>query len=511
MPFGRSGKRGWCLLGAGALLLAVACTGPQTSASGVIVAIDQPPTNLDPRLGTDAASARLVELLFSALVRRTPSGEIVGDLALEWEIPDPTTYRFRLREGVRFHDGRALTARDVVYTFRSMLDGTVSSPKSGTYRIIESVEAPDESTVLFRLSEPAAPFLWNLSLGAIGIVPEGWTPAAGTPPGSGPFRLAAFRRDAEIVLERNDDYFGERPHIERVTFRVIPDALVRALELRKGTVDIAPNVLPPDMVVTLGEVPHLSVLDAAGTNYQYLAFNLEDPVFADVRVRQAIAHAVDRESIVRYLWRDQARLADSLLPPGNWAHADGLPSWDYDPERARALLREAGHPDLSFTYRTSTDPTGLLVASVLQEQLRELGIAMRIQSNEFATFYSDVVAGNFQMYSLRWIGGNNDPDMFNLVFHSGMVPPNGATRGRYRNSEVDRWIELARREIDTERRRQYYHAIQETVARELPYVSLWYLDNVVVYNRRVGDLEVDPTGSYGFLTRIRILPPDDLR
>jgi peptide/nickel transport system substrate-binding protein len=101
--------------------------------------------------------------------------------------------------------------------------------------------------------------------------------------------------------------------------------------------------------------------------------------------------------------------------------------------------------------------------------------------------------------------------MFNLVFHSGMVPPNGANRGRYRNSEVDRWIELARREIDTERRRQYYHAIQETVARELPYVSLWYLDNVVVYNRRVGDLEVDPTGSYGFLTRIRILPPDDLR
>jgi peptide/nickel transport system substrate-binding protein len=472
----------------------------------VRVALDQPPTNLDPRVGTDAASGRLAELIYSSLVRRAPTGEVEGDLAFDWDIPDPTTYVFHLREDVRFHDGRALRASDVVYTFRSMLDGSLQTPKSGTYRLVESVEAPDAATVRFRLREPWAPFLWNVSLGAIGIVPEGWPVSAGIPPGTGPFRLESFRPDVEAVLVRNDDYYGIRPAVGRVVFRIIPDALVRALELRNGTVDIAANVLPPDMVETLRTAPHLRILNGSGTNYQYLAFNLEDPVFSDVRVRQAIAHAIDREAIVRYLWRDQARLADSLLPPGNWARAEGLPSWDYDPERARALLAEAGRSDLAFTYRTSTDPTGLLVASVLQEQFRELGIAMRIQSNEFATFYSDVVAGNFQMYSLRWIGGNNDPDMFNLVFHSSMVPPNGANRGRYRNADVDRWIELARRETDRELRREYYRAVQETVADELPYVSLWYLNNVVVHNRRILGLEIDRTGSYDFLTRIRIAP-----
>jgi len=168
------------------------------------------------------------------------------------------------------------------------------------------------------------------------------------------------------------------------------------------------------------------------------------------------------------------------------------------------LLREAGEEHLSFTYRTATDDTGRLLASVLQQQLREVGIQMEIRSNEFATFYSDVVKGNFQMYSLRWIGGNNDPDILNFVFHSMMFPPNGANRGRYANTEVDRLIDLARREVDTEKRKAAYQEIQRIVAKDLPYVSLFYVDNVVVYNRRIGGMKLYPAGEYEFLADVSI-------
>jgi peptide/nickel transport system substrate-binding protein len=445
------------------ILLIAACGAPVPSANTITVALDQPPTNLDPRIGTDAASERLTQLMFSSLVRRNEASEIVPDLARDWDIPDPQTYVFRLREDVRFHDGRPLGARDVVFTFASILDGSVRTAKAGTYRVIESVDAPDPFTVRFRLREPYAPFLWNLSLGAIGIVPEG-TPAGDSrsvPPGSGPFVFRHYRQDDEILLTRNDAYFDSGPHIENVRFRIVADAVVRALELRNGSLDIALNALPPDMVETLRDEPHLAVLNGEGSNYQYLAFNLEDPAFSDPRVRQAVAHAIDRESIVRHLWRGQARLADSLLPPENWAYFGGGVRYAYDPERARDLLEAAGREDLAFTYKTSTDPTGLLVAAVLQDQFGKLGIRMDIRSNEFATFYSDIIAGSFQMYSLRWIGGNNDPDMFNLVFHSAMEPPNGANRGHYRNPDVDRWIELARRESDPEIRKVYYRQILE--------------------------------------------------
>ncbi len=347
------------------------------------------------------------------------------------------------------------------------------------------LKRPTTDTVVFKLKEPFAPFLWNLTRGAIGIVPDG-SPAdfAKNPVGSGAFKFIRYDPDSEVVLERNDGYYGKKPIVSRFQFKIIPEAIVRALELRKGSVDIALSVLTPDMVEALRGNKDLAVLQAPGTNYQYVAFNLKDPLFSDVRVRKAIAYAIDRDKIIRYLWRGQAKPATGVIPPSNWSYAEDVETYPYNPQRARELLREAGHENLSFTYRTATDDTGRLMAAVLQQQLREVGIQMDIRSNEFATFYSDVVKGNFQMYSLRWIGGNNDPDILNFVFHSMMFPPNGANRGRYANAEVDRLIDLARREVDTEKRKAAYQSIQRIVAEDLPYVSLFYVDNVAVYNKR---------------------------
>ena len=494
------------LLTALLIVLVSGCAAPPVP-DVVTLAIENPPLNLDPRIGLDASSERIASLIFSSLVRRDESSAIVPDLAESWDIPDPTTYIFHLRRGVRFHDGRLLTARDVIYTFRSILDRSVETPKLGTYLLVEEIEAVDDLTVRFSLKEPFAPFLWNLTSGAIGIVPEGaGSELAQHPIGSGPFVFEHYRRDEEVFLRSNPDYYGVQPRIEAVRFKIVPEAIVRALELRKGTVDIALDVLPPDMVEALGDEAELAVMNEDGTNYQYLAFNLEDPVFANVNVRRAIAHAVDRESIIRDLLRNQARRAESVLPPENWAYFDGVDRYDYDPDRARELLREAGYDDLSFTYRTSTDETGLLVATVLQQQLKDVGISMEIRSNEFGTFFADVLAGNFQIYSLRWIGGNNDPDIFNSIFHSEMVPPNGRNRGRYSNPDIDNWVELARREVDQEKRKEYYALVQQTIARDLPYVSLWYPNTVCVFNTRIQGMKLSPTGDYEFLNQIWIDP-----
>jgi len=178
--------------------------------------------------------------------------------------------------------------------------------------------------------------------------------------------------------------------------------------------------------------------------------------------------------------------------------------YPYDPDRARELLKEAGHENLSFTYRTSQDDTGRLMAVILQQQLKEIGVTMEIRSNEFATFFADIIAGNFQMFSLRWIGANNDPDIFNLIFHSRSVPPNGSNRGHYSNPRVDELVEFARHENDVEKRKDAYREVQRIVAEELPYLNLFFLDNVCIYNKRIEGIKLYPAGDFAFFTGIRI-------
>ena len=218
------------------LCLVSSCTSLERRQPGsVIMALDEAPQNLDPRIGIDATSERLIQLMFSSLVKRTPEFTVEPDLALSWDIPNPTTYIFHLREDALFHDGRKVTARDVVFTFRSLLDGSVKSTKRGTFRLVQSVEATDDRTVIFKLKEPFAPFLWNLTRGGIGIVPEGSAPnVAMNPIGSGAFKFVRYIPDGEVVLERNDSYYGEKPRISTVVFKIVPEAVVRALELQKG-------------------------------------------------------------------------------------------------------------------------------------------------------------------------------------------------------------------------------------------------------------------------------------
>ena len=511
---GRGRVRSFLVLALLAVLSACSRGTPSSPDPGTIVfLIETYPASLDPRIATDAQSQYIQGLLFNSLVRRNGRMEVVPDLATRWEIPDPRTYVFHLRPGVRFHDGRPLTAADVRYTFESLLSGKVASVKATVFQDIQTIETPDPQTVTFRLKEPFAAFLWNLVLPGMGIVPDGsGKEFARKPVGSGPYRFVRSKQEEEIVVERNPAYFRELPKIERVRFRVVPEAITRALELERGSADIALNSLAPDMIPALAKNNALRTTQSPGTTYAYIAMNLDDPVLARREVRQALAYSIDRPAILRSLFRGQGRLADNILPPNHWAYEADIRRYDYDPDRARALLDAARLlPDphgvrFTVTIKTSTEESSRLLAAVLQDQLSRVGIRLEIRSLEFATFYSDITRGSFQLYTLRWIGGNNDPDIFDYAFHSARIPPRGANRGHFRNAEVDRWLASARSEADLAKQKVYYSCIQKMLAEDLPYISLWYLDNVAVTQKRLGYPQLDPGGNFDFLETIEFEP-----
>jgi peptide/nickel transport system substrate-binding protein len=339
----------------------------------------------------------------------------------------------------------------------------------------------------------------------MGIVPAGsGEEMTQHPIGSGPFKFVSAETDREVVIERNDDYWGGKARLARVRFAVVPDATTEALELRKGSGDVTINSLTPDTVYTLARDPHLGVEHAAGTRLAYLGFNLRDPILKDARVRRAIAYALDRQPMIEYLWRGEAQPARSVLPPQSWAFNGDIPAYDHNLDKANQLLDAAGYPAVNgvrfhITMKTSTDENTRLMVAVMQQQLRAAGIALDIRSFEFATFFADVQHGAFQMYGLRWIGGNEDPDIFEYAFASAKFPPNGANRGYYSNPKVDALIDKARREIDPKVRKPLYAEVQRILAEDLPYINLWYLDNVLVHTRRVQNLKLNPAGNYDFL------------
>ena len=476
----------------------------------LVMIIESSPTDLDPRVGIDAQSERIDELLFDALLTRDEHLNVQPGLAEKWEIPDPQTYIFHLHRGATFHDGQPLTSRDVKWTFDSMLHGKIRSTKTSAYRYIDRIETPDDFTVVFRLNEPYATLLWNLSEGAIGIVPYGTLGEMTRKPiGSGPFKFVSAEPDQEVILERNDNYWGGKARLSRVRLAVVPDPTTRALELRKGSADLAINALAADTIVALETQPNLQIERGPGTILSYMGFNTRDPVLRDVRVRQAIACAIDRRPLLHYIWRGFAQPATSVLPVQSWAYDPAASGYAYDPQRARQILDAAGYPPhhgvrFHLTMKTSTEESTRLLAAVLQQQLRDVGIALDIRTFEFATFLADVTTGSFQVYSLRWIGGNEDPDIFDTAFHSRNFPPVGRNRGFYTNPRLDSLIDQARRETDQNVRRRLYFEVQEILARDVPYVNLWYYDNVLVHSRRVRNLTLNPSGNYDFLKTAEI-------
>jgi peptide/nickel transport system substrate-binding protein len=478
-----------------------------------ILLIESSPTSLDPRVGTDAQSEHIDELIFDALVERGKDYNFRPGLATRWEWLNDRTLLFHLRDGVRFHDGRRFTSADVKSTLDSLRDGSIASPKSGSYVNVESIDAPDPLTVVLHLKQPDNTLLASLSSGAIGIVPAGsgrdfWQ----HPIGTGPYRFVRQEVDKEIELERFQDAWEGAPNLARLRFSVVPDAITRTLELEKGSADAAVNAIPADAVASLRTKPGIAVESAPGTVVNYLGFSMRDPILKDVRVRQAIAYAMNRQQMIDALLHGQARIADGLLPREHWASEVNVPHYNFDPARADVLLDAAGYKRdargvrFHLTLKTSTDETTRLLAMVLQQQMRAVGIELELRSFEFATFYSDVTRGAFQMYALRWVGGNEQPDILSYAFASNHIPPKGANRGYYSNPEVDRLLFEAGTTVDQKQQTIAYKAAQRILAVELPELPLWYMNSVVVHRTRLTGVEATSSGNFDFLRHAELHP-----
>ncbi|MDH5638414.1 MAG: ABC transporter substrate-binding protein, partial [Nitrospinota bacterium] len=470
------------------------------------VALDVEPRTLDPRNYTDAAATKVGGLIFEGLVRNQGQ-EIVPALAERWETPSPTRYIFHLRRGLYFHNGRPLTSKDVKATFDYVMNPASKSPKMSAFADVKSISAPDDLTIIFDLKSPSAPFLSELVLG---IVPAGaGSELTETPVGSGPFMFVS-KSTGQIQLAANERYHEGAPNIKSLLFRVIPDETVRVLELEQGGVDLIMNPITPDLLPRFEKNKKLRVIKSQGTNYSYLGFNMADPLTGDLNVRRAIAHAIDRGSVIRHIMKGLATPADSMFTTPSPFHAPGLPSYEHDPAKAMAMLDKAGYkdpdgdgPQLRFTlhFSTSQNETRKRLAEVYQWQLAQVGVGMDIRSYEWGTFYGHILKGNFQVYSLTWVG-ISDPDIMHYVFHSSMAPPGGANRGRYENHEVDKLTEQGKATFGQERV-EIYRRVQRILAEEVPYISLWHSVNVAVTLTRLKGFALEPDESLDSLKTAR--------
>lgn len=491
-----------------ALAVPACVTRATTNPNVIIASMTTGPNNLDPRMGTDDSSQKLHQLIFDSLLELDNHLRIVPRLAERFEHPDPLTYIAFLRHGVPFHDGHELTAADVVYTYTSTLDAALLSPKRAAFRELATVEARDRYTVVFTMSRPFESFPINVA--SLQIVPAGATADLRVHPnGTGPYRFVSYAVDDRVELAAFEHYYGGRPRNDGLILRIIPDEVMRGLELRKGTVDIVLNDISPDIVDQLEREPQLQSVEGAGVDYQYVGVNLADPILKDVRVRQALAYAIDREAIVKYLRRGLAIPADGMLPQISWAAADHLFSYAHDVGKAKALLDEAGYPDpdgdgprprLRLTLKVSNIEFNRLQSTVIQQDLQKVGIALDVRTYEFATLYADVVSGNFQLFTLQWTGGAlADPDILRRVFHSTQMAPAGFNRGHYNNPQVDALLDEAGGTADEKRRLALYGEVQQIIAREVPYISLWHKRNVAVAQRTLSGIELTPLAELMFL------------
>lgn len=493
-----------------ALLLALlalfgACGRPLRRAS-LVVAVEADPASLDPRLGSDVASDRAHRLLHRGLFSTSPDGTPEPDLCLSYRFEEARSLLLTLREGVRFSDGRPVTAEDAAATLRSILEDRPPSFRKGDLGAVASVEALDARRLRIRLKEPFAPLLSVLNFG---ILPAGEARMARppeSPTGCGPYRLVGRVRGQWLFFARNP-YADPPPRSPTVAFKVVPDPVVRGLELRRGGVDLVVNDLPPDSLRYFLR-QGFTVVRSPGSSFAYVGLHSGHPPLDRPEVRRALSLALDRGSIVRHILAGFARPAAGLLPPEHWAAAP-LPPPPFDPRQAEGLLDKAGLPRgrdgvrFRISYKTSENKVSRAVAAVLAEQWAAVGVEAEVRWLEWGTFYGDVKAGRFDAFGLTWVGVT-DPDGLRLRFASTAFPPEGLNRGRYRNPVVDDLLLRGAREGEREVRRALYAEAQRILAEEAPVLPLWHPDAVCVARPTVTGIALPPDGNFSFLARVAV-------
>lgn len=501
------------------LILTYSCR--RASDDHVTIALPEKFSTLDTLTSTasDAAAERVRNLLFNSLVKKDANFDYVGELAKEITTSDDgKTITFTLQDNVKFHNGKEFTSADVKYTFDEMFKS--NGYKSGAFfdtvdkkrePHITSLETPDPKTVVFTVGRPALKNQLLSNLVAIPIIPEGSVAQQkDSPVGSGPFKFVSFDQSQNIVeFAANPDYWEGAPKVQKIRLKTVTDASSLQAELQTGAVDIAPlpTNLPPDTLRSLGNSPNLKVEQFDGSNIQYLGLNTQSPPLNNVKVRQAIGYAVDREKIIDELLFGQAKIAHSILPPQSWAYTPGI-QYSYDPAKAKQLLREAGYKNEPITFKYSAGNNAVnQYSQVIQNALKEIGLNVQIEQLEPGTLRQQLAQGQFQMNTGIWIGGNQDPIFLKDLFTTARIPGenvNCCNRSRYSNSEVDNLIEQAINSTDKTVAKDAYVKAWDIISRDLPLFPLWYPANMVVANKRIGNIKISPSGDFGFVKEITV-------
>lgn len=461
-------------------LAAAAALWGAIQAQTITVAFTADAVTLDPHRTNDLYSAQVMSQIYDTLVVRTEDLELVPGLAESWEQMDDNTWEFRLRAGVTFHNGDPLTAADVKFTLDRMLDPERPAAAAAVVAFIEAVEVVDDLTFRIVTAFPFAPILAHLSHTATSILNERAVTEAGedygteVAVGTGAFTFELWEAASRIVIERNGDWWGGDVLPEGVVFRPIPDGTVRAIELETGGVDIAYRIDPPD-ARRLADRADLQLFTYEGLSATFMGFNVEREPFDDVRVRQALNHALDVDAIVDAVFEGEGLRAAGPLSPRVWGSHPDLEPYEYDPERAIALLEEAGYGDgFSATIRVAEQPPRIQIAEIAQAQLAEIGIDISIEVLEWGTFLAETAAGTDDPFILGWTTSTADADygLFAL-FHSSEMGAAG-NRTFYANDRVDELLDRGRTSVDEQERLDAYREVQELLRDEAPWVFLHF-------------------------------------
>lgn len=472
------------------------------------------PSNLIPPLATDASSGDINNHLYVAPLRYNKDVELVKWAAQELEIRDDgKSIYIKLKPGIKWFDGQELTADDVLFTYEMMIDPQTPTAYAQDYLAIEEFRIIDRYSfeVIYK-----QPFARSLVTWALPILPrhvlEGEdylnTPYSREPVGAGAYRLHRWDAGRQLILRANEDYFEGRPNIDEIVYRIVPDLATTFLELQSGNLDMM-NLTPQQYLFqTVDEYwkDNFQKFSYLASGYTYLGYNLEHPFFSDIRVRQALAHAVDKEEIVKGVLLGQGVTAIGPYVPGTWVHNDEIVDYPYDPELALEILMEQGWGmnrqgilekngvPFEFTILTNQgNDLRIRTATILQYRLAQVGIQVHIRTVEWATFIKEFVnKGRFDAVLLAW-NTPQDPDMYN-VWHSSQTVENGLNFIGYRNDRVDELLEKGRGSFDQAERKKAYEEIQEILHNEQPYLFLFVPKSLPVFHSRFKGIEPAPAG-----------------
>jgi peptide/nickel transport system substrate-binding protein len=483
-------------------------------------------SGLIPNLTSDSASHEIGGHIYSNLVRTDKELRPEGEVAERWDISkDEMTITFYLRKGVKWHDGEAVTAEDVDFTYRYMIDPKTPTAYAEPFRQVRHAEVVDPYTYRVTYEKPYAPALlsWGLWLLPRHILEPAWKAGVDLrttrqnrfPVGSGPYRFGEWKTGEKVVLEANSEYFEGRPYLKRVVYRIIPDQSTIFLELKARNIDLA-SLTPiqyrrqteyPAFLKSFHRYRYLS------NSYAYLGFNLRDARFQDRRVRQAIAHAINKQEIIEGVLLGLGRPAVGPYKPGTWWYKEDVKTFPFDPERAKALLAEAGWrratadgilerdgKPFSFTIRTNQgNMVRQQTAEIIQRRLRAVGIDVKIHIVEWAAFLNTFIRKkDFEAIILGW-GLGLDPDQYE-IWHSSQTGSEELNHISYKNPKVDELLEAGRRTFNQEKRTAIYGELQDVLADDQPVIFLYVPDALPVVSARVQGIEPAPAGiMYNFI------------